>query len=47
MRLLVLAAVLIAALLLFLLVSGFADVPCQDGTWDPDKYTCAPTGGTS
>ncbi|WP_164834521.1 hypothetical protein [Sinorhizobium meliloti] len=40
MRLLALAAILIAVLLLFLLVSGFADVPCQDGTWDPNRYTC-------
>jgi hypothetical protein len=46
-RLLALAAILIAVLLLFLLVSGIADVPCQDGTWDPNRYTCVHTGVTS
>ena len=27
----------------WLLFSGFADAPCQDGEWDPAKKTCVPT----
>jgi hypothetical protein len=42
MKRLAVAGALIAALLLYLLMSGFADVPCQDGSWDPVKYTCIP-----
>lgn len=40
--------VLIAALAVGLLVmglTGFADVPCQDGVWDASKHTCIPTHG--
>jgi hypothetical protein len=37
----ILLAVVVSALLLFLW-SGFADVPCQDGTWDAFRQTCVP-----
>ncbi|MGZ2467419.1 hypothetical protein FB004_11423 [Sinorhizobium medicae] len=47
MRIFILAGILIGALLVFLLVSGIADIPCQAGSWDPGKYTCTHTGVTS
>jgi hypothetical protein len=31
-----------AALLLFLVFSGFADIPCQDGHWNAGLKTCVP-----
>jgi hypothetical protein len=31
---------MLAALLVF---SDFADVPCQDGTWNSAKQRCVPT----
>ncbi len=34
-------ALAIAALLLVLLF-GFGDVPCQDGSWDEARQTCIP-----
>lgn len=34
-----LAVLGLAALMLF---TGFADVPCQDGVWDPGKGKCLP-----
>jgi hypothetical protein len=37
----ILLAVVVGALLIFLW-SGFADVPCQDGTWDAFRQTCVP-----
>ncbi len=46
MKWLVVGATAIAVLLLFLLVSGIADIPCQDGSWDPNKYTCIHSGVT-
>lgn len=30
------------AVLLLIFWSGFADVPCQDGTWDAFRQTCVP-----
>ncbi len=32
----------LAMLLAVLVLSGFADVPCQDGRWDAAKKTCIP-----
>ncbi|WP_346359700.1 hypothetical protein [Bosea sp. (in: a-proteobacteria)] len=32
----------LAALIAILVLSGFADVPCQDGSWDGTKKTCIP-----
>lgn len=32
----------LAVLLAVLALSGFADVPCQDGSWDAAKKTCIP-----
>lgn len=40
MKWLVAAATAIAVLLLFLLISGIADISCQAGSWDPGRYTC-------
>lgn len=47
MRRLVIVAIVagsgcLAALLAVLVLSGFADVPCQDGSWDAAKKTCIP-----
>ncbi len=47
MKWLVAAATAIAVLLLFLLISGIADIPCQAGSWDPGRYTCTHTGVAS
>lgn len=27
-----------------LMVSGFADIPCQDGNWNAGLKTCVPDG---
>jgi hypothetical protein len=32
----------LAVLLAVLVLSGFADVPCQDGRWEAAKKTCIP-----
>jgi len=32
----------LVTLLAVLALSGFADVPCQDGSWDAVKKTCIP-----
>lgn len=32
----------LAMLLAVLALSGFADVPCQDGSWNAAKKTCIP-----
>ncbi|WP_193219550.1 MULTISPECIES: hypothetical protein [unclassified Bosea (in: a-proteobacteria)] len=47
MRRLVIVAILaglgcLAVLLAALALSGFADVPCQDSSWDAAKKTCIP-----
>ena len=47
MRRLVIVAIVgglggLAVLLAVLVLSGFADVPCQDGSWDAAKKTCIP-----
>lgn len=47
MRRLVIVAIVaglggLAVLLAVLVLSGFADVPCQDGRWDAAKKTCVP-----
>jgi hypothetical protein len=40
------AVIIILAIgLLAIGLSGFADVPCQDGIWDAGKHTCIPTHG--
>lgn len=41
MRWLLLAVLAIG--LAYVLMSGFADVPCQDGVWDAARQTCVPT----
>lgn len=33
----------LAVLFAVLVLSGFADVPCQDGRWDAAKKTCIPS----
>ncbi|MFC5394773.1 hypothetical protein [Bosea vestrisii] len=47
MRRLVIVAIVaglggLAVLLAVLVLSGFADVPCQDGRWEAAKKTCIP-----
>ncbi|MDO9417922.1 hypothetical protein [Pararhizobium sp.] len=34
-------AVVVAAFVI-LVVSDFADIPCQDAVWDPELKTCVP-----
>jgi hypothetical protein len=34
--------VVATAALIFLLISGFGDVPCQDGQWSKAQQTCIP-----
>jgi len=31
-----------AGLTVLMALTGFGDVPCQDGRWDAAKYTCVP-----
>jgi hypothetical protein len=42
MKWLVLAA-LAGVALAYVLMSGFADVPCEDGVWDSVRQRCIPT----
>jgi hypothetical protein len=37
-------ALMAAGGLLWLVLSGFGDVPCQDGYWDANQHRCIPTG---
>jgi Na+/H+-translocating membrane pyrophosphatase len=39
----VLGCVLLGLLLVIAAVTGFADIPCQDGTWDEARKTCVPS----
>lgn len=32
----------LSALLVVLILSGFADVPCQDGSWNAAEKRCIP-----
>lgn len=42
MRLAIVAAAITLGLAAWLVVSDFADIPCQDGRWDSDRRTCVP-----
>jgi hypothetical protein len=35
--------VLLGLLLVIAALTGFADIPCQDGYWDETRQTCVPT----
>lgn len=35
--------VALVLLLAILALSGFADIPCQDGRWDETRHICVPT----
>lgn len=40
----VLAILLMLALIVLAALTGFPDIPCQDGIWDDAKNTCIQTG---